>query len=44
MRFTTDPLSASVDRMVRDAQGFAMLPPGSIARMVDDAPLRRALA
>jgi hypothetical protein len=30
--------------MVRDAQGFAMLPPGSVAQMVDNAPLRRALA
>lgn len=43
MRFTTDPLSASVAHMVRDAQGFAMLPPGSVAQLVDDAPLRRAL-
>lgn len=44
MRFTTDPLTSSVTRMVRDAQSFAMLPPGELAGLVDDAALRRALA
>ncbi|MEZ4394478.1 MAG: ABC transporter substrate-binding protein [Polyangiales bacterium] len=44
MRFTLDPLPASVGRMVRDAQGLGMLPPGDIAGLFDGEPLRRALA
>lgn len=44
LRFTTDPLSGSVGRMVRDAQALGMLPHGDIAGLFDDGPLRRAMA